>query len=233
MKRILRTAMLFWGLMSALGWAVTPEDDHVLRDRVATFLQSNVMGRTQQIVTEGTIHSDGKDYRVKFKATVKWDGFRMTQDGFVFEQTREIEQTNTLVNASGQAAGPEVKNDRTVVMQYALTERTTNNSLVGLALMTKNTLEDPTGVGFVAMIELSADGKELYLYESQAGFGESSLDGKNIIPTAAAAEATLYLDEAGKLVINETLKLYKVDVNNEFKREEIDRFNLTGSEVNR
>jgi len=82
------------------------------------------------------------------------------------------------------------------------------------------------------MIELSADSKELYLYTSTAGYSEASLDGKTIIPVATATEGTLFLDKKGKLQLAETLKFYKVNVNKDFSRDELNRFNLSASESN-
>jgi hypothetical protein len=81
------------------------------------------------------------------------------------------------------------------------------------------------------MLELKEDGSELYLYESLAGFAESSLNGRDLIPVASAAESTLFLDPAGKLQTLQTLKFYKVNVNKNLEREEVYRFNLSVSEV--
>jgi hypothetical protein len=201
-----------------------------VRDRVFDFLQNKVAGRTQVMDTEGTLTSDGAEYLVQFQASINWGGLRKTAEGLVFEETRDIKQSSTKLDAQGKPVGAPVKADRTIVHQYALSERATTGSLVGIATVTKNTLEDPTGQGFVTMIELSADDKELYLYGSTAGFTEASLDGKNIIPVANAFEATLFQDKHGKLQLNETLKFYKVNVNKDFSRDEIHRFTLSASE---
>ncbi len=83
------------------------------------------------------------------------------------------------------------------------------------------------------MVEISDDGRELYIYESLAGFSESSLDGKNLYPVATASSATLFVNKDGKLQTDETLKFYKVDVNKDFAREEINRFNLSAIELTR
>ncbi len=206
-------------------------DPGSLRDRALRFLANNVMGRTQVIDTQGTLTSDGVDYLVDFKATIRWGNLRRTSEGLVFDQLRVIRQTNTKLDKAGKPVGKPVRTDRSVQFHYALGERLTSNSLVGLSTMTRNSIDDPTGLGSVAMIELSADNAELYLYESQAGFSERSLDGKTFIPVATASEATLSLNKQGKLELAETLKFYKVDVNKDFAREEIHRFNLNAIEV--
>ncbi len=214
--------------VSLQAFAVEPG---VLRDQAIHFLQKNVIGRTQKIATEGTVNSEGQEYQVRFNAILSWRNLRRTAEGLTFDQIRDIQQANTKIDENGKAVGPTVRTDRRVVFHYALAERLTSKSMVGLATMRKNTLEDPTGVGFVTMLEISADNKELYLYESQAGFGETSLDGKNLVPVASASEATLFLDKKGKLETNETLKFYSVDVNKDFARKEIHRFNLSATEI--
>ncbi len=214
--------------MSALSSAVeTPS----IRDNVFQFLEKNVIGRTQKLATEGTIESDGATLQVKFSATIKWDKLEKTEEGLIFEETREIKQTNIKRDASGKPE--ETNTDRVVVLRHALSERETAKALVGISNMTKNTLEDPTGKGSITMIELSTDNKELYFYQSLAGFGEASLDGKTIVPVANASEATFFLDKAGKLTTNETIKFYKVNVNKDFTREEIHRFNISAVEVSK
>ena len=230
MKRLFPVYVLVLGLFSSTGWSL-PSSGLTLRDNVAQFLQSNVMDRTQLLATEGTMKSGDQVYQVKFNALVTWSGLRLTEEGLVFQQSRQIQQSSVPIDANGKPTGPVLNTDRVVVMQYGLTERQTSKSLVGLAVMTKNTQEDPTGVGSVAMIELSDDGKELYLYESQAGFREGSLDGINLVPMSSASEMTLFVDAKGKLQMNDTMKFYKVDLNRDFVREEIERFNLSATEV--
>jgi len=201
------------------------------RDRVFQFLDKNVIGRTQQVATEGTIESDGATYQAKFSAVIKFDKLEKTEEGLTFEETRDIKQTTTKRNLAGKAE--EAVSDRVVVIRHAVSERETTKSLVGVSTMTKNTLEDPTGKASVTMIELSTDGKELYVYQSQAGFSEASLDGKTIVPVAHATTATMFLDQAGKLNTNETIKFYKVDINKDFAREELHRFNLSMVQVSK
>jgi len=202
-----------------------------VRDRVFTFLEKNMMGRTQQTALEGTLESDGQKYQVKFSATIKWDKLEKTEEGIIFEETRDIKQTSTKVGGTGGAA--DVYNtDRVVVHRYSLSERETAKALGGYAAVTKDTLEDPTGKAFETMVDLSPDNKELYVYQSLVGFAERSLDGKTVIPVADAASATYFLDSKGKLQTNETLKFYKVDVNKDFARQEIHRFNVNAAEVN-
>jgi len=205
-------------------------DPGSLRDKVYKFLSNNVMGRAQVIDTEGTLDSEGESYLVRFQATIRWGNLLKTEEGFSFDQLRTIQQSNTKLDKNGKPVGQPVRHDRQVMFHYALGERLTNNSMVGLATMTRNTADDPTGIGFVAMMEISKDDAELYLYESQAGFSEASLDGKSVIPVATASEATLSVNKKGKLELDETLKFYKVDVNKEFAREEFDRFNLNAIE---
>jgi len=217
------------GFALAFGAVAFAADAPSTRDRVFQFLEKNVMGRTQQLATEGTIEAEGATYQVKFSATIKWDKLEKTEEGLTFEETRDIKQSNIKRGAAGKAE--ETVTDRVVVFRHALGERETAKALVGVSNMTKNTLEDPTGKASVTMIELSTDDKELYLYQSLAGFGEASLDGKTIIPVANASEATLSLDAQGKLNTNETIKFYKVDVNKDFAREELHRFNLSAVEV--
>lgn len=229
MKKYIPAFFILLGLTPAVGWGDGP-DQPSLQDRAFQFFQKNVTGRTQQVSTRGTIKSNGAEYLVTFKALIKWENLQKTDNGLVFDQTRDIQQSAVKLD-HGQPSGPVIKTDRVVVFHYALAERATSKSLVGLSTMTKNTLEDPTGKGFVVMVELSDDNKELYLYESEAGFSEGSLDGKSTVPVATASEATLFLDKNGKLEMNETLKFYKVDVNKDFAREEVDRFNLSGTEV--
>ena len=158
MKKYFSTFLILASLTPAISWGAGP-DQTSLQDRAFKFLQDNVMGRTQQIVTEGTIKSEGQEYLVKFKAVIKWEGLKKTDNGLVFEQTRDIQQSNTKLE-QGKPVGPAVQKDRVVAFQYALAERATSKSLVGLCTMTKNTLDDPTGKGFVTMVELSDDNKE-------------------------------------------------------------------------
>lgn len=202
-----------------------------LRDRVYTFLDQNVAKRKQKVSVEGTIFEEGEKFLVTFDALVTWGAPEKTEEGLVITETREIKQSNTKLDKDGKPTGETFKTDRTVVHRHALTERKSTASLVGLTTVVSNTLEDPTGKGFISMIELSADGKELYLYESMAAFVETSLDGRNIVPAAAATESTLFLDKGGLLQTNQTLKFYKVNVNKNFEREEVYRFNLHASEV--
>jgi len=204
-----------------------------VRDRVFQFLQKNVIGRTQTLVTDGTIASEGEDFLIDFQATIDWAKLEKTKEGLTFEETRVIKQTSTKIDKAGKPVGPPVNTDRTVVHQYALTERVTTKSLVGLVTITKNTLEDEdsTGKGSVVMIDLSPDDKTLYLFTSMAGFTEASIDGKNIVPVANATEATFFIDAKGKLQTLETVKFYKVDVNKDFARQELSRFNISASEV--
>jgi hypothetical protein len=206
-------------------------DKASVRDRIADFLQKNVVGRSQTLSTEGTLSSDGATYVVKFEAKISYANLEKTEEGLTFEETRDIKQTNTKLDATGKPTGEPFKTDRTVVHRYSVAERQTVNALVGVTNVVKSTLEDPTGKAFVTMIDLSDDNKQLYIYESMAGFAEASLDGKNVVPVATASDATLFLDANGKLQTNETLKFFKVNVNKEFAREEISRFNLSAAEV--
>ncbi len=215
-------------LLLGLSSLQTEASPLALRDRVATFLKKNVMGRTQTLSTEGTLDADGVSYLVKFQATISWDKLNETEEGLTFQETRDIKQTSTELDKAGKPVGQPINTDREVVREYAL--RPAADLLSGMTTISKNTLEDPTGTGFVTMAELSADDKELYLYESMAGFSEASLDGKNTIPVATSSAATLFLDKNGKLQTHETLKFYKVDVNKDFAREELHRFNLAASE---
>lgn len=202
-----------------------------LRDRTVHFLLKNVMGRTQLIKTEGTVEHEGAKYAIQFEAYVTWNNLKKTPDGLIFDQIRQIRQSNTALDKEGKPTAKVTRTDRTVVMRYALTERITTNSLVGVANMVKNTLEDPTGRASTVMIELNANATELYLYESQVGFHEASLDGKTIVPVATASDATLSTARGGQLMMYETLKFYKVDVNKDFNRTELNRFNLSAVQV--
>lgn len=201
-----------------------------IRDRIHGFLDKNVIGRTQKVVTEGTISDEGNQYLVKFEAKISYAGLQKTEEGLTFDETREIKQTNTKLDKNGKSTAEVISTDRTVVHHYAVAERETTQSLVGLITMTKNTLEDPTGKGAIAMMEISADGKELYLYQSMAGFVEASI-GNSFGPVASAADATFFLDASGKLVTQETLKFYKVNVAKDYAREEISRFNVAATQV--
>ena len=205
-------------------------DNLSLRERAYQFVEKNLVGKTQVLSTEGNVSTDGEEYLVQFNATISWGNLEKTDEGLVFEETRDIKQTNTKLDASGKPTSQIVKTDRVVVHRYAVSERQTTNSLVGITTVTKNTLEDPTGRAFATMIELSPDNKELYLYTSLVGFVENSLDGKNLIPVSFAADATFFVDKSGKLRTNETLKFYKVNVNKDFAKEEVYRFNLSASE---
>lgn len=204
-----------------------------VRDRAYTFLEKNVIGRSQKTTLDGTLNSDGVEYAVHFEATVKWDKLKKTEEGLEFDETRDIKQTSTQLDKAGKPVGTPINTDRVVVHHHALAERATVKALMGVTNVTANSLEDPTGKAFVTMAELSPDDKELYLYQSMAGFSEASLDGKNMIPVATASEATLFLDKNGKLHTNETVKFYKVDVNKDFAREELNRFNFSASEISR
>ncbi len=201
-----------------------------VRDRIAQFLTANVMDRTQLVKTEGTMTADGDTYKIEFAATIHWSGLKTTTEGLTFEQRREISQTNTKINAEGVAIGEPEKRDRVTVVRFAVSERETTRTLVGLTTLTESSVDDPTGIGFTTMLDLSADGKELFIYQSQAGFSEASLDGKHIYPVSTAFASTLSLNEAGKLVTDETMKFYKVDINRDFAREEFNRFDLTAVE---
>jgi hypothetical protein len=217
-----------FSLSSLSAFAAAPES---VTDRVAHFLESNVMDRTQSVKTEGTITTEGADYLVKFEAKITWSGLKKTAQGLIFEERRDILQSNTKIDSEGNATGEPTRSDRVVVRQYAVTERQTTHSLVGLTTVLQNSIEDVTSLGFTTMIEISSDDKELYIYESQAGFSEVSLDGINIQPVSTASSATLSVNKDGKLVTDETLKFYKVDINRDFAREEINRFNLTATEL--
>lgn len=223
---------VFGFFIFALGaTAMAAEPQVSVRDRAFQFLDKNMMGRTQQVATEGTLESEGVTYQVKFSATIKWEKLEKTEEGLTFEETRDIKQTSTKP-ATATAPAETIVTDRVVVHRYALAEKQTTKSLVGVATVTKNTLEDPTGKAFITMLELSPDNKEVYLYQSLAGFAEASLDGKTVIAVASASDATFFLDNKGKLQTNETLKFYKVNVNKDFAREEVSRFNLSAFEVN-
>lgn len=202
-----------------------------VRDRVAQFLGDNVVGRIQKIDSQGTIVDGANTYQVDFKATIQWSGLKTTAEGLVLDERREVVQTNTKIDAQGAAVGEPMRHERVVVQRHAVSERRTTQSLVGMTTMLENSEEDPTGSGFVTMIELSADGKELYLYQSLAGFVERSLDGITEQPVAMAMAATMRVDGDGKLVTDQTWKFYKVDINHDFARQEINRFNLTATEV--
>lgn len=228
MKKLLVLILSTWVCTTAYSQAEVS-----VRDRVATFLTTNVMGRSQLIETQGTMISAGKNFNVDFKATVRWSGLQKTDDGLLFQERREVKQTNIQVDAQGLPISEPVVSERTVVHQYALTERRSTGSLVGLTTVLQNTDEDPTGSGFVTMIEISADQKELYIYESMAGFVERSLDGVNEQPVSIATASTMYLDTNAKLVSDQTIKFYKVDVNKDFAKEEINRFNMTATEISR
>ncbi len=225
MKLVL--VVLFIGLGS-LSWGA---EDFPVRDGVFQFLDKNVMGKSQKLSAQGTLTSDGSSYLVSFEATIKWEGLQKTPEGLVFDETRIIKQTSTKTDPKGKPIGEAIDTSRTVKLHHALAERDTANLLVGQSTMVENTLEDPTGKGFATMIQLSDDKRELYLYESMTGFVEASLDGKTVIPVATASADTFSLDNNKKLQTAETLKFYKVDVNKDFARTEINRFNLLAIEV--
>jgi len=206
-------------------------DEVPVRDRIYKFLDQKVIGRTQRLSTEGTIAAEGDTYQVKFEADISWSKLEKTEEGLVFEETRDIRQTNTKLDKAGKPTNDTFKTDRVVVHRYSLGERKLTNSLVGVATVVKSTLEDPVGRAFITMVDLSADNKELYIYQSMAGFAEVTLDGRTYLPAASASDATLFIDPKGKLTTHETLKFYKIDINRDFAREEISRFNLTASEV--
>ncbi len=229
MKRMVSSLLLLVGAVSAMGSEPTARVS--LQDRAIHFMKKNVIGRTQLVTTEGTVEHEGAKYAIRFQAYVTWNNLKRTADGLIFDQVRQIQQSNTTLDAKGNPTAKVKRTDRTVIVRYALTERVTSNSLVGVANMVKNTLEDPTGRASTAMIELSPDNKELYLYESQIGFSETSLDGKNLSPVANASDATLSVDRSGRLMMYETLKFYKVNVNKDFAREELNRFNLNAVQV--
>lgn len=224
---------LYLLLATCLNTAALADDQTTVRDRVASFLSDYVIGRTQKIDTQGTLEEGGKTYQVDFKATIIWSGLTKTTEGLVFDERREVVQTNTLLDAQGSPVGEPLRQARVVVQRHAVTERRTTGSLVGLTTITENTAEDPTGTGYVTMLEISADGKELYLYQSLAGFVERSLDGVNEQPLALATAATLHLNADGRLITDQTWKFYKVDINRDFARQEIHRFNLTAIETTR
>lgn len=218
-------------LAFGLSGAALADSQPSLRDRVARFLGENVVGRVQKIDTQGTIVDGENTYKVDFKATVHWENLKTTPEGLVLDERREVVQTNTRIDAQGAPIGEPVRLERVVVQRHAVSERRTTQSLVGLTTVTENTEEDPTGSGFVTMIELSTDGRELYLYQSLAGFVERSLDGITEQPVALATASTMRLDGEGKLVTDQTWKFYRVDVNRDFSRQEINRFNLTATEA--
>ncbi len=219
-------------LASVIGTSIYGSESEPLRDRVAQFLESNVIGRTQRSTATGTIKADGHDYLVEFEATITWSNLQRTESGLVFDEQRDVKQSNTKINANGAPIGKPIKSDRLVSHRYAVSERKTTNSLVGLTTVTTNTQDDSTGLGFVTMIELSPDDKELYVYQSMAGFAERSLDGKNLHPVSTASASTFSRNKEGKFQTDETIKFYKVDINKDFAREEINRFNISAFEVN-
>ncbi|MCX6126517.1 MAG: hypothetical protein NTV34_17420 [Proteobacteria bacterium] len=221
---------LMAALLTASG--VEAAEPESVRDRVAQFLESNVIGRTQRSTATGTIKSDGQDYLVEFDATITWSNLQRTESGLVFDEQRDVKQSNTKIDAKGARIGDPIKSDRLVTQRYAVAERKTTNSLVGLTTVTQNTQEDSTGLGFVTMIEISADNKEIYVYQSMAGFAEKSLDGKNLYPVSIASSATISLNKEGHVQTDETIKFYKVDINKDFAREEINRFNISAIEIN-
>ncbi len=222
--RLAITVLVF--SFSAVSMSVDPAS---VRDRVFSFLEKNVMGRTQKVATQGTIESDGVVYSVDFSADIKWDSLKKTEDGLTFQETRDIKQTSSKPGAGGKTEA--FVTDRVVILSYALAERQTTKSLVGIVTETKNTLEDPTGRAFVAMVEPSVDNKELYIYQALAGFSEASLDGKTLVPFSTATQTTLFLNASNKLVSNETVKFYKVDINKDFAKTELNRFELTAVET--
>ncbi len=223
-------AMILSGLVST---AVFANSENPVRDRVAKFLEGNVIGRTQEIATEGTLAVEGETVKVDFKAKITWSGLRLTSDGLVFDEHRDIKQTNTKIDGQGNPIGAPVVTDRQVTHHYAVGERRTTRSLVGLTTVSLDTTDAVTGEGYTTMMDMSEDGKELYIYQSMAGFVERSLDGITDIPVSLATSASLYLDQNGKLILDQTVKFYKVDINNDFAREEINRFNLSATEVSR
>jgi hypothetical protein len=225
--------LIFSILAFCAGTSALAQEQASVRDRVARFLAANVMGRAQQVETQGTISSDGQDYQVDFKATIRWSGLETTPEGLIFVERREVKQTNTRIDQQGKPIGEPVHSDRTVTHRYAVSERSTTRSLVGLTTVIENSAEDATGSGSITMIEISDDGKELYIYESMAGFVERSLDGVRVEPVSMATAATMYLDAQGKLNTDQTVKFFKVDVNRDFARQEINRFNLSAVELNR
>ncbi|MBF0441934.1 MAG: hypothetical protein HQK54_08530 [Oligoflexales bacterium] len=218
----------FAGLIST---GLFAEDQFPVRDRIARFLETSVIGRTQLISAKGSMVIDGQNYSIDFTAKIFRSNLQKTPEGLIFEEQREIRQINTPVDVNGAATGDSFNADRVVVQRYAVTERETTHSLVGLSTTVENSKEDTTGQGNVVMMEISDNDKELYIYESMAGFVERSLDGINIQPVSIATSSTLYLDSKGKLNTDETLKFYKVDVNRDFAREEINRFNLSAVET--
>ncbi len=162
-----------------------------VRDQIAKFLETNVIDKPLKIETHGTMSSGGETVHVDFVATIKWTGLRRTDQGLVFDEQRDIKQTNTRVDAAGNPVGEPIINDRQVIHHYAVGERRTTKSLVGITTVTLNTNEDPTGEGYTTMIDMSSDGKELYVYQSMSGYIERSIDGVNDIPVSLATSATV------------------------------------------
>lgn len=206
-------------------------EQKTVRERVAQFFEAKVVGRTQKVSTSGTMTANGENFQIDFSATITWSDLEKTADGFMVSEKRDTKQTSTKLDAQGHTVGKPIATDRTITRRLAVSERQTTNSLVGITTVTLDSGDASTGEGFSTMIEISSDDKEVYIYESLIGFAERSLDGVNFVPVATATAATLYLNEQGKLQTDETVKFYSVDVNHDFTRKEINRFNLSATEV--
>jgi hypothetical protein len=219
--------ILFSTALGSLCTAAQPS----IGDRAFNFLKMNMMGRVQEVSTEGTLTSEGEEYLVRFEAKIKWDGLTRTPEGLLFNETRDIKQTSTKIDKAGKTVGTPINTDRVVVHHYALGERPATGAMVGVTTVAQSSLEDPTGKAFVTMVQLSDDNKEFYVYQSMAGYAEASLDGKDTIPVSTASEATFSLNKKGKLQTVETLKFYKVELGNGHQRKETNRFNLFAIET--
>lgn len=161
-------------IASLLNTAVMASEEPSQLDRINQFLESNVMGRTLLTKAKGTNVVDGQNLLIDFESKTNWSNLAKTEEGIVYQERRDVKQTNTKLDAKGNPIGKPVSNDRIVTRRIAVSERKTTNSLVGVTTTLENTGDMSFGDAFETMIEISSDNKELYVYESLVGFVERS-----------------------------------------------------------
>lgn len=176
-------------------------------EKVADFLEKNMMGRTlvtelHRTIAQGTIYSD-------FVSRITYHGLEHTKLGLKYTVTGVVEQTLWDLDRDGKKIGEGRSVNRTIVQAYEIGVSKATQALMGYTHSLSNTITDPTGyASAIRSVKIIGDKLEL----RTEGINYYPCFGANNKTTpCASSNIAMYSVENGKLVNTSTSTNYVVD----------------------
>lgn len=177
-------------------------------DRVADFLEKNVMDRTlvtelHRTIAQGTIYSD-------FVSRATYHGLERTKLGLKYTVTGVVEQTLWDIDKEGKKIGEGRSKNRTISTRSEIAVNKATQALMGYTHSLSNTYTDSTGYASAIRSVKIIVGDKLELHSERINYGACFGVNNTTTPCASSNIAT-YSVENGKLVNTSTSTNYVVD----------------------